>query len=266
VGITESYGSGGPDAWLIKTDSTGDTIWTRTYGGSGSEYVYAAALTAGRGYVITGSTESYGGGGLDVWLVRTDSRGDTVWTRTYGGSGTDEGWSVCQTDDGGYVVAGFTESFGSGANDVWLVRTNGSGDTLWTCTYGDTGLDESYSVAQTADLGYIVAGVTNSAGAGSYDAWLIKTGPGDPTAVTEPRLPAAGRPVAGATLVRGVLTLAGSPLQARYSLVSADGRKMCELRPGDNDVQALSPGVYYLTAGIYGSVSPKEVRKIVVAR
>ena len=74
------------------------------------------------------------------------------------------------------------------------------------------------------------------------------------------------RSVAGATLVRGVLTLAGSPLQARHSLVSPDGRKVCELRPGDNDVQALSSGVYYLTAGIHGSASPKEIRKIVVAR
>jgi hypothetical protein len=255
---TMSFGAGSGDAWLIRTDSAGDTVWTRTYGGSGAEYVYSATLIAGRGYVITGATESYGAGGLDVWLVKTDARGDTAWTRAYGGTGADEGWSVRQTSDGGYAVAGCTESFGAGASDVWLLRTDGGGDTLWTSTYGDTGLDESYSVLQTADLGYIIAGATTSVGAGSYDAWLIKIGPDGPVAVAEPQLPAASMPASTTSIVRGLLSERGSQPAA---LVDMSGRKVLELRRGANDVGSLVPGVYFVR-----ETQAETVRKVVVTK
>ena len=91
---------------------------------------------------------------------------DTLWTRTYGGSGDDWAYSVQQTTDGGYIVAGYTTSFGAGDSDFYLVKTNSQGDTLWTRTYGGSSDDWAYSVQQTADGGYIVAGYTMSFGAG----------------------------------------------------------------------------------------------------
>ena len=117
--------------------------------------------------MVAGITSSFGAGELDVWLVRTDATGDTLWTRTYGGSSDDFGFSVQQTADGGFVVAGYTYSFGAGNADVWLIRTDTNGDTLWTRTYGGNGQDLGHSVQQTADGGFALAG--------SGDAWLIRT-------------------------------------------------------------------------------------------
>jgi hypothetical protein len=126
------------------------------------------------GFVVVGYTKSFGAGGNDVYLVRVDSTGDTLWTRTYGGSGWDYGYSVDETMDGGFVVAGYSNSFGSGSYDVYLVRVDSEGDTLWTETYGGLGGDYGYSVQQIMDGGLIVTGWTNSFGAGGADAYLIR--------------------------------------------------------------------------------------------
>jgi hypothetical protein len=154
-----------------------DTLWTRTYGGIGEELAYSVQQTADGGCVVSGYTESFGAGVSDFYLVKTDSQGDTVWTRTYGGGYADYGRSVQQTTDGGYVVAGYTYSFGAGSSDFYIVRTNTQGDTLWTRTYGGSSGDYACSVQQTADGGYVVAGYTRSFGAGSLDFYLVKTGP-----------------------------------------------------------------------------------------
>jgi hypothetical protein len=176
AGSTNSYGSGGYDVYLIKTDASGDTLWTRTYGGRRDDWACSVQQTSDGGYIVAGFTESfrdtlYG----DVYLIKTNASGDTLWTRTYGGDSVDEGYSVQQTLDGGYIVAGWTNSFGAGSYDVYLIRTNASGDTLWTKTYGGTGGDLGYCVRQTADGGYMVTGYTHSFGVGHADVYLIKT-------------------------------------------------------------------------------------------
>ncbi len=175
AGQTESFGAGESDLYLVKSNSSGDTLWTRAYGADSSDYGYSVQQTSDSGYIVAGVTGSFGAGGYDVWLLKTDSSGDTLWTHTYGGSGSDWGESVQQTSDSGYIIAGVTGSFGAGAYDVWLVKTNSSGDTLWTHTYGGGNNDNGYCVQQTSDSGYIVAGVTGSFGAGGYDVWLLKT-------------------------------------------------------------------------------------------
>ncbi len=89
-------------------------LWTQTYGGSGNEYSYSVQQTSDGGYIIAGHTESFGAGEYDIYLIKIDLSGNTVWTQTYGGSANDRGYSVQQTSDGGYIIAGVTESFGAG--------------------------------------------------------------------------------------------------------------------------------------------------------
>jgi len=174
AGETWSFGAGVIDIYLIKTDSLGDTIWTKTYGGTGWDCGRSVTQTSDGGYIIAGYTESYGVGG-DFYLIKTDENGDTIWTRTYGGTGWDCGRSVAQTSDGGYIIAGYTRSYGAGADDVYLIKTDSLGDTLWTRTYGGTDYEYGYLLAQTSDGGYIVVGNTYSYGAGMTDVYLIKT-------------------------------------------------------------------------------------------
>jgi len=175
AGYTNSFGAGGYDVYVIKTNSSGDTLWTRTYGGTGNDYGYSVRQTPDGGYIVVGSTLSFGAGFSDVWLIKTNASGDTLWTKTYGGIYQDYGRSVWQTSDSGYVIAGYTDSYGAGGTDVYLIKTNANGDTLWTSTCGGSLFDEGLSVQQTSDGGYITAGLTNSIDPASYDVYLVKT-------------------------------------------------------------------------------------------
>ena len=181
AGCTCSYGAGGEDVWLVKTDANGNKQWDKTFGGTGYERAWSVQQTADDGYILAGWTRSYGAGGEDGWLVKTDSNGNKQWDKTFGGTGSDKAYSVQQTADGGYVLAGYTESYGAGGEDVWLVKTDSSGNKQWDKTFGGTGSERAGSVQQTADGGYILAGWTESYGAGDYDLWLIKVKGEEPT-------------------------------------------------------------------------------------
>jgi len=175
AGNTNSFGAGGWDAYLLRANSTGDTLWTRTFGGAGIDGVYSVRQTTDGGFVIAGETESQGAGNRDVYIIKTDAGGNALWTRTFGGTDHDEGSSVQPTADGGYIIAGSTESYGTGDVDVYLIKTDSSGDTLWTRTYGGHDWEISKWVEPTADGGYVIVGHTESFGAGLIDAYLIKT-------------------------------------------------------------------------------------------
>jgi hypothetical protein len=175
AGYTGSFGAGGSDIYLIKTDSSGNQVWFNTFGGSSYDYSNSVQQTADGGYVITGTTGSHGDVFGDACLVKADSSGNQTWFKTFGGSSADHGESVQQTFDGGYTIAGTTNSYGAGGGDVYLVRTNFSGDQIWFRTFGGSHDDVGNSVQQTSDGGFIIAGSTESYGAGSSDAWLIKT-------------------------------------------------------------------------------------------
>jgi len=176
AGMT-SCSAGGYDFWLVRTDSFGNMLWSKTYGRIGDDEAFSVVQTSDGGYALAGVTYSYGASG-DFWLVKTDSVGNMLWSKTYGGTGDDEASSVIQTSDGGYMLAGYTYSYGAGVTaDFWVIKTNSSGDMLWSKTYGGTSYEWAFSVVQTSDGGYAIAGYTQSYGAGSLDFWLIKLAP-----------------------------------------------------------------------------------------
>ena len=178
VGATSSFGAGDFDVWLIKTNFDGKEHWNKTYGGAGYDWGYSIQETKDNGYIVAGETRSYGAGGSDVWLVKTDASGDEEWNRTFGGSKDDGGRAVQRTKDDGYVIAGFTESYGTGGKDVWLIKTDAAGKEQWNITFGGSRDDCGESVQQVKDGGYIIASGANAPLANKSltgDAWLIRT-------------------------------------------------------------------------------------------
>lgn len=174
VSETLSFGAGNSDVYLVKTDSIGNLLWTKTYGGSSSDYGYSVRQTLDGGYIIAGYTRSFGAEGTDVYIIKTDSSGNLDWTKSYGGSSDDYGYSIRQTTDGGYIIAGYTTSFGE-AGDVYLIRIDPNGDLIWSKAYGGSQTDHGWSVRQTVDGGFIIAGYTRSFGSVNEDVYLIKT-------------------------------------------------------------------------------------------
>src|SRR3989304_6257964 len=152
----------------------GSLAWSKTYGGTSNDYALSVVQTSDGGYAMAGNTNSYGAGGGDFWLVKTDSAGNHQWNKTYGGTNADNALSLVRTSDEGYALVGYTDSFGAGNRDFWLVKTDSSGNAQWNRTYGGTGGDFAQSLVQTVDGGYAIAGYTNSYGAGGYDFWLVK--------------------------------------------------------------------------------------------
>lgn len=183
------------DFWALKLDANGDTAWTKTYGGSNQDIPWTALQTTDNGFIMAGSSSSLNGdvsgnhGGSDGWIIKLAANGDTVWTKSLGGSGEETIFSVKQTTDNGYIVAAASTSLDGdvwgnhGANDVWIVKLNASGDTVWTRSLGGTEDDYGLDLVQTSDGGYLAGGVSNSNNgdvAGHYgdnthsDIWLVK--------------------------------------------------------------------------------------------
>lgn len=230
TGFTQSYGAQKNDVLLIRTDSEGKELWHRTYGGPGDDIAWSVALNQDGGFTIAAQTNSFGEGKLDAYLIRTDARGDTLWTKTFGGPEIDRVFSVDLSSTGNILLAGITYSFGAGDRDAFLLHTNPEGELLWQRTYGGPGYDNAHSVIlnhkdeilltgyghfwgqagemdmflkqisldgesawthsyggknndramtviELQDGGYMLTGFTQSFGSGEWDAYVVKTGP-----------------------------------------------------------------------------------------
>ncbi|UCG43571.1 MAG: hypothetical protein JSU73_02845 [candidate division WOR-3 bacterium] len=250
VGYTESFGNGGEDAWLVRTDSAGEVLWTRTYGAELLDRATSVTQTSGGGFVFTGITEYTGGPAGDVWLFEVDSAGDSVWARTFGGPNLDSGSDIVRTADGGYAVTGWTWSFGTGQSDLWLVNTDQMGGLQWDTTFGDSWLDYGRSLQQTGDDGYIVVGETFPRG-----IWLIKTDPYGRVAVKEPQPPVVREPAA-ATLLSHTALLAELEENPDLTPFDASGRRVTNHQSA---ITNLKSGVLFLR-------SPSSTRKVLVVR
>jgi hypothetical protein len=267
-GYTEPNGAGGYDVFLMKIDLDGDTLWTRSYGGTHDDWANRATQTADGGYIVVGGTKSYGAGGVDAYLIRTDANGDTLWTRAYGGTSDDSGLSSLQTSDGGYLVVGGSESYGAGYNDVYVLRIDSDGDTLWIQTYGGADDDAGGSIAETSDGGYIIAGLTFSYGAGWMDAYLIRIGPeesgiedGGECTASRPLARIYPNPSSGTSWFAYVTRRPGI---VSITLYDVSGREIHQVYKGEReagehriviDTSSLASGIYFLRLDTPGGSS-----------
>ncbi len=164
------------DIWFVRTDSAGDTLWSKTFGGSGVDEGFSIRQTSDDGFIIAGAI-SNNIGIYDAGLIRTDADGNELWSKTYThGSTFNEEWASYaeETSDGGFIFTGSAGTQTTFSKDIWLVRTDADGDTLWTKTYGGTGTDQGNSVRQTSDGGFIITGETREIGS-QPDLWLLRT-------------------------------------------------------------------------------------------
>ncbi|MFZ8802650.1 MAG: hypothetical protein ACO2PO_06640 [Candidatus Calescibacterium sp.] len=175
VGCKKESEKPGSTTFTNPADATTNSTFAKTIGGSSDDGAFSIIQSSDGGYVVAGWTLSFGAGySYDFYVVKLDSSGNVQWTKTIGGKGTDKAYSIIQSSDGGYVVAGETRSFGAGYSDFYVVKLDSSGNVQWTKTIGGKDTDEAYSIIQSSDGGYVVAGRTRSFGAGDYDFYVVK--------------------------------------------------------------------------------------------
>lgn len=160
---------------LMKTDSVGTLLWMKNYGGSNWDLAHSLVETPDSGFIVTGETYSYGNGNNDAFVLRTDKNGDSLWMKTYGGQNSDNAYDISACNDGSFILTGSTRSFGKGGYDIYLLKIDTSGDTLWTRTYGDTLDDKAFAGIETSDNGIAVTGSTYNFNANGKDAYILKT-------------------------------------------------------------------------------------------
>jgi hypothetical protein len=315
AGSTYSFGQGDSDGYLVRTDSQGNMLWDHNYGSAGNDYFEWMEIDTDGGCILVGATYVATPPGWEIWVVRTKASGDTLWSRTFGGTMTDYGHAGIQTDDGGfvavgtvetaamgyqahliklhsdgsldwrryyggtdsdlgycvkqilpdqgYIISGFTESYGAGDWDVYLIRTYADGDTMWTATYGDSLREWGREIHELADGGYVIGGTTRSYGAGSDDMYLIRTRPDGAGVVKEglliansPDISAWPNPAAGAVVIEYMLGAACDVRLAVYDILGREVR-LLENRPigsgkhsllwdcKDSRGLSVGPGIYF---------------------
>jgi uncharacterized delta-60 repeat protein len=174
AGYTYSFGAGNYDALIVKLNSSGNIQWSRAIGGTNEDQALSIQQTSDGGYIVAGVTNSFGAGNYDFLIIKLDSSGNIQWSRAIGGTNNDVAFSIQQTSDGGYIVAGHAFGFGAGGYDSLIIKLDSSGNIQWSRAIGGTNNDETLSIQQTSDGGYIVAGNTLSFGAGDWDVLIIK--------------------------------------------------------------------------------------------
>jgi len=173
-GVTYSYGSGVADALLVKLSSAGAFVWSRVVGATGEDRIHALVNTYDGGIAAAGRTINYGGGGADFLLMKFDASGNLLWSRTFGGSSTEDAYDMIQTSDNGLVVVGLTYTYGGGNADLLVVKWSSAGAFQWARTFGGASTDDAFEVIETSDGGLFVTGYAMSFGAGNGDIYALK--------------------------------------------------------------------------------------------
>ena len=174
VGSTTSFGAGGRDVWFVRTDAVGNHIWNHTFGGPNYDEAWSIVQRSDESFAIAG-TYSHGIGGWDMWLILADANGQHNANYTYGGPLDELCYSMVECASGGFALGGFTESYGAGEYDYFLVRTDSDGLLLWNRTYGDSWFDEMGSLIECSSGGFALLGESTPSPGAVSDTWLVRT-------------------------------------------------------------------------------------------
>lgn len=177
AGESASYNLDNYDVYVVRTNANGDTLWTRAYGGGADEEASSIRPTSDDGWIISGTTESFGAGSDDMWLIKIDANGNQQWQQTYGTAVIEYGTGAEQTADGGYILCGYTTASEFANPDARLIKTNSIGTEVWARTFGTESMEAFYDVHQLPDHGFVICGYNEDLenGNGSWDAWVVKT-------------------------------------------------------------------------------------------
>ncbi len=174
IAAGSSSSMGPTDGYIVRTDSLGLVMWSKSYGGVNIDVIRALEILPDSGFIVAGYTNSTGIGGYDGWLLRLNKNGDTLWTKTIGTNDWDFFYDVHCCEDGGFLLAGGTYGQGAGEEDMYVVRTNALGDTLWTRTYGGAKADEARGIVETEDSLIAICGINRSLGDTLGDSWIVR--------------------------------------------------------------------------------------------
>ena len=175
AGYSQSFGAGG-GVWVLRLDANGNVKWQKTYGGSDDDEANAVAIDDNGDVVVAGYTRSFGSSGYNFWVLRLDANGNVKWQKTYGGRRDDKAYAVALAQNGDVIVVGYTKSFGAGGADAWVLRLDANGNVKWQKTYGGSDWDEAHAVALAPNGDIIVAGYSQSFGAGG-GVWVLRLPP-----------------------------------------------------------------------------------------
>lgn len=210
AGFTDSFGAGGFDFYLLKTDAEGNAEWSRTFGGPADDRCWALAARPDGGFLLAGETKSFGNGEEDWYVVAVDDEGREAWSRTYGGERGDRCFSVAATGDGGFVLAGQTYSWGEGERDAYVARIDAEGKEEWSRIFGGAERDLAHHVIRTSDGAFVLTGYTRTFGESPEDPYLIKLDPdGNKIWTRVHSLPGGNRTLSGAETADGGLVFGG---------------------------------------------------------
>jgi len=182
AGYTKSYSAGFKDVWVVKTDSNGNELWSKNFGGPEADIATDIIAVENGNFVVTGYTNVSKRADTinnkinsQVLVLKIDSAGNEIWSRSYGGDGADKGYSVCWSEEENYVISGQTSSSGAGEDDILLLKLDPGGNEIWTKTFGGESSESGRSIIEDSESNFIITGYTSSYGNGASDIWILKT-------------------------------------------------------------------------------------------
>jgi len=171
---SNSFGDKTTSLWILKLNQDGTVFWEKTYSASSSDILRAIQQTSDEGYIVAGKTQVSPDNNTDAWVLKLDSTGNVSWQKTYGGSSSEGATSIQQTSEGGYILAGWTNSFALPSSDMWILKLDSEGDIAWQKTYWGDGEDYPVSIRQTSDEGFVIGGWTTSFYSEGRNCWIVK--------------------------------------------------------------------------------------------